>query len=745
MSFDGIPGIPDVPTVSSAVSTVSNAISAGPASSLSAVSNAVTGAVNAVGNLFQALGGQKLPLPNPLFDYASYTYVLGIGILTDAQVNHPDKTYKKGAKVALLAKTANTDPENRVNTPYGKFDFFIDNLEMTSQIGIGLENITNNTNVMNFKFDIIEPYSMGLFMIAVQQLAQEKGHDNWMSAPFLLTIDFRGNKETGAMSKIPGTHKDIAFSINDVSMKVNHLGAVYTLQAQAWNQFALSDDVANIKTDHTVSGKTVQELLQSGRDSLEVMVNARAREMVDKGIVEIADQYLIVFPSDKSSSSKPSEDTSNTELQEPPTKPVQDVANAETVYSDLNVSKDAQSGVFVQSPGDCNEIGQSKMGFDEKRKADPPGGKDNLIYKDGTWIRANLNFDSAVSEMRFTQDTSIPTAISQVILNSTFSENNLDPSKVTAEGYVGWWKITTQVYNIGTKPEKGTGEKAKLIVYSVIPTKAHISRAMPPNKKAPGTAELAKKATKEYNYIYTGKNVDVIKFDIAVKTGFTLAMATDSLTRTAGKVSENSTGGTESHDKNIKPLADGAPPSKTLGVWPTIVKYSKSIAGTDGISGGGVEGQGQRVAKLFQDALSNDANQLNLDLTIVGDPYWIAQSGAGNYTAKPSSNENLTSDGDVDFQSAEVHCSVNFRTPIDLNQATGLYDFGAGKSAPVLAYSGLYNVQTVTSTFKGGVFTQVIKGFRMPNFGNPEEGSAEDMLSATRVSDKESNNPDGTL
>ena len=67
----------------------------------------------------------------------------------------------------------------------------------------------------------------------------------------------------------------------------------------------------------------------------------------------------------------------------------------------------------------------------------------------------------------------------------------------------------------------------------------------------------------------------------------------------------------------------------------------------------------------------------------------------------------LNEDGSVNYQTGEVDILVNFRTPVDLNQATGLYNFGgASKSAPVLQFSGLYYVNTIVSNFKQGKFTQ---------------------------------------
>ena len=123
----------------------------------------------------------------------------------------------------------------------------------------------------------------------------------------------------------------------------------------------------------------------------------------------------------------------------------------------------------------------------------------------------------------------------------------------------------------------------------------------------------------------------------------------------------------------------------------------------------------------------------NLDMTIIGDPYYIAQSGTGNYTSEQATS-NLNTDGSVNYESGEVDILVKFRTPIDINQSTGLYNFGGtSKTAPVTQFSGLYCVQTITSTFVDGKFTQTLTGFRRPTQEFEEEPTAADLPSTTRT------------
>ena len=200
-----------------AISGIKTAVtSLGSATGLTSTLNKVTGLLGNTSQFFTTLSDVKLPLPNPLFDYASYDYLLGIGCLSSAEANDPDTTYMAGSKVELICKSANADPNNRVETPYGKFDFFIDNLQLDIQIG--LEN-NLNSNVTNISFQVTEPYSMGMLPIAMQYLAAKKGHKNWRDAPWLLTMEFRGNTESGKILSIPKTFRAIPFNI-----KYKHAG-----------------------------------------------------------------------------------------------------------------------------------------------------------------------------------------------------------------------------------------------------------------------------------------------------------------------------------------------------------------------------------------------------------------------------------------------------------------------------------------------------------------------------------------
>jgi len=207
-------------------------------------------------------------------------------------------------------------------------------------------------------------------------------------------------------------------------------------------------------------------------------------------------------------------------------------------------------------------------------------------------------------------------------------------------------------------------------------------------------------------------------------------MGADGLAETQDKVTANQTGSEDPEkNQNQKYMPDGKQQTPTPGFMPTILKWVNTLTGNDRGGGGGAEGQAQRAGKLFNLALNNPFDMYNLEMTIIGDPYYITQSGTGNYTSEAATH-NLNTDGTVNYESGEVDIIINFRTPIDLNQSTGLYNFGgASKSAPVMQFSGLYCIQTIKSHFADGKFTQTLSGFRRPTQEYLDESTLADMPS----------------
>lgn len=692
-----------------------------------------------------------LPIANPLSDYATYNYVLSLGALTDEQTSNPDGTYMSGTRIPLICKTAGADPSNRINTAYGKFDFFIDNLTIESLIAF--EN-NKNTNVAKLNFDITEPYSMGIFMLAMQQAAQDAGHANWLGAPFLITIEFHGNQQNGTMITIPKLTRYIPFSMGKIEMTTTERGTIYHLAGAGLQCGALTEEHSTTKSDTSVKGRTVQEVLQTGEKSLQAVINKRLQQYKEDGVVEVADEVVILFPIDVSSSPesgirllKESSATATTNT----------ATTAANVYKKLGVERSPTTKTLVQKTEQCNALGRANMGYSLKKKADVPMAKDNAVYNTKThvWDQSQNTYDVTEGNLRFSQDLDIPTAINQVLLSSSYPEYALSNDALDADGMRPMWRIDTQVFTISTDANyPKTGSKPRIIVYRVVPYKAHSSKMVSPNTRAPGYDNIKNNIVKVYDYIYTGKNTEVLRFNIDMKPGFASVLPADNFTRSQdvqllskfasalGDLIDSIFGGLlGSIFGDVAGAAaskfTGSQPSTDPGALPSRVTPSATKSSNDGQGGGGLATSVTQAAKYFYDAMTSELNMVQLDLEILGDPYWINQSGFGNYTAKPTQHKDLNADETVNYQNGEVDILVNFRTPLDINQATGLYNFGGtSATAPVPQFSGLYQVARTESHFSKGRFTQKLKGIRRPHQENKTEGTLDQLFNLDSIANK---------
>ena len=654
------------------------------------------------------------PFKNVLHNYSDYNYIFRISALDDQALNFPDETYRIGKYGQTVLMSASGDPSNRVSNAYSSktFDFFLTKLDMMN--GVAFTPETANTNINSIDMTITEPYSMGMFFEAIQTAALMHGQPNWNTAPFLLTIQFIGNVDGSPGQVLSGCTKHIPFQFNDIQMKVDKRGCVYTFKCIPYNEVGFKNTYKELKSDANISGKTVQEILQTGPKSLQAVINQRYIEMKNQGTVEIPDEIVIYFPQDLKSSSSASSgsDTAKEDSSSATADP--NTSSGTGISTKLGLVQSSINGTLVQDKSKVNALGKASLGFDITRPGTTPFGKDNAVYDEttGTITRGSLVINPNESDMKFTQGSDIVNAINQVLMMSDYVRQVGNKDQIDKNGMIPWWRIETCVYNNSSQANvKKTGDKARLIVYRVVPYMVNSSKFMPPNTPAPGFDELKKQAIKEYNYIYTGKNLDVLDFDLTFRNMFYTKFAADGNANSADQKQAEQNSGAVEDDSASKPTEGNDQPSINSSPTrrlPVATKFS-----TDGGGGGGQEDFSTRVARMMHDSLIDGTDLAEVDLKILGDPYFIVDSGVGNYTAPETNLINLTADGGINYQNGEVDVTLNFRTPLDINEATGMYEFGPTNL--VRQFSGLYQVQEIRHSFEGGKFLQTLKLTRRQN------------------------------
>ena len=142
--------------------------------------------------------------------------------------------------------------------------------------------------------------------------------------------------------------------------------------------------------------------------------------------------------------------------------------------------------------------------------------------ENGVVCRAKVQIPATTRSFQFKAGEKIQNIIEQTILASDWGRKISERLNAPdANNMVDWFKIESQVYEqADAKTVNATGQNPKVYVYRIVPFKVNASRFASPSKPTPGIASLKKLAQKEYNYIYTGKNKDIIDFDIQFDAAF---------------------------------------------------------------------------------------------------------------------------------------------------------------------------------------------------------------------------------
>lgn len=674
------------------------------------------------------------PYKNELDDFASYNALFTLGCLTNLEVNYP-LSYRAIGPLVQIIKSGGTGGI-KVPTPFetdGIVEFFIDNVEVHEMIAPRPD--TRQTNATQISFKVIEPYSMGQFFQNLRSAALVTGHLNYMQAPFVLGIEFKGYDDEGNV-KAPFLQKRyFPMRLIEAELTVSGAGSVYEVKAVPWNEQALFDDVQTIKNDVELRGDTVAQVLQSGAVSLSASVNETELRNQRALTVIQGNQYVVSFPissvldsvgglvSAGASAVNSATSAVGNKLQQwyesitgnrggssPATaQVVQEIQAVTTPQSAIGESLRQQADTVI------NEIGSSpivKSWLDSGNTPMTGAAFAETAPGSGVFTRRNLTISDNGRVFTFKSGTRIQEIIEEIILLSDYGRR-IATRRQDAQGRVPWFKIETHVYNVSNPIATATqGDDPKVYVYRVVPYLVHASRFERPGVQPVRNLLTQAAAVKGYNYIYTGQNKDIIDFDVRFNYAFyTQVQNTRGQMQSASKQGGQSqaTAGNADSSTRVTP----SPPT------PVATEGTSRTSGTNRTStghrgGGAREHVETQVARMFNDSLLNSADMIQIDLKIHGDPFWMSDAGLGNYVAIPNPiNPAITATGSMNPNASEVLIAINFRTPVDYDGDDGFVKYPLGGFLPVSMFSGIFRVTECTNTFEEGKFTQTLKCLRL--------------------------------
>ena len=643
---------------------------------------------------------------NPLENFAHYAPMWTFACLEPKQFNNP-ASYRgnpSALKNVIFSSGGRFDSQ-RVNTIHGTPEYFINNFVMETAISGTVK--TGNSNAFKFSFDIIEPQTMGLLLQSMQNAAVKSGYNNYLNnCPFVLRLDFMGYDEDGRiMTSIKPKFWTVA--LTKVTFSVNENGSVYKVEAVPMSHKAFGDTTNIVYTDVKLScsekgphAGTVKDVLVSGEKSLCAYLNDLEEKMLKDGQIKVKDVYVIEFPekSDEFLNSSPIPGTERKATLDPNAKDKLTVAG-----KNVAVSLDFGS----------NDIGASDFGFDQKSGGNYPFARhgDRVDPKTGVVSRDKMQINPKTRVFQFTQSQSITAIINQVILNSVYAKKAIDPKNLV-NGFIKWWRIDVQIQMLDLDPL--IGEFAQKFIFRVVPYMIHHTIFSPPTAAPIGYDQIKKQICKQYDYIYTGQNSDVLKFDIQINNLFFTGKNTSSEQKSGNVSNQDQKGVATDTVKGAKTTQGAAPKAQQASMGRARVKRDpatlKAIAG-----GNNDKDTEQKIAEAFHKSFitSGSGDLVNIDLEIMGDPYWLVDSGISNYFARESTKSRLlTEDGTMNYEGGNVFVYLTFRTPSDLDEVTGLYQWPKdGGESP---FSGIYRVTKCDNTFSDGIFKQKLKCVRQP-------------------------------
>jgi hypothetical protein len=622
---------------------------------------------------------------NVLHNYNSYNYVWTLAAMTQSQQDDPDWQFSDPELSNIIVRTSGKG-SNPTYTPsdnpqyqelltefndkgIGRFDFFIDHIDVATLIDNTESDIPVGVNMT-----VVEPLTMNGFLESIRLNCLAAGFPDHKSAPLALKLEFWGWKadSSGKMmyEKVPNSSRIFPSNIAKVDIDTGDRGVIYKIRLTNSSAWGLGFD-GRTNTTIKASGHTVFEILDSFRREL----NYAVKQAQGNPNPERFTEYDIVFDPWTNPDGTP-------DYKGGPGYPWDTIK-----INDLHTSN--QSFIF---PSHGENV--------EKNAYNP----DTV---------SEIKYDPTNETAQFPSGESILKIISAVIRDSKYVEDwiikRLEEYKKSNKGMVPWYRIYPQV-RIKDPVNKESGNPTYKITYVVKPYWVHYSRLPIEGAGSWDPKDIVRDLRRKYNYLYTGKNIDILDFKMNLNYLYfqqlPFALGAKDQSALTGSASPNNSVTLKINPLDTKDPIRNPDGGTKQGVNPALAHAQNSV-----ITGKAAQATPyqQLALAIHETLLSNVATQ-NLQVKIIGDPYYLVTSGIGFGVSDVSIiKPGETNNGEADYLSGDVYVNINFQVPRDI-RPDGFMDFGGTN---ILPYGGLFKVTRIRSEFNEGVFTQNLTLIRM--------------------------------
>jgi hypothetical protein len=684
---------------------VRNTVSTGAANLSQRIDDDATQKVNnSVGNASQTVEGRTeiaaeflqtiVPTANPLAGLASQTYTISIYLMDKDEFKQFLFSDKKTLPTQQLLMSSGGAPIGQRNK-YFDLDFYPENLEFKAMIGTQATGSPHN--VVTMSFEVLEPQGI-TFLERLRQAVWDHTGDqsNTINAQnYLMVIRFFGYDEQGNLVTKQSKKQKTGTGSEEETSDPNALVEKFIPFQIANINYKIATEAVNYNIKCVIPQLNVGYSTARGTIPFNFQLAASDVQSLLNGDSELAPITPIVT-----------------------TRATGGPPNQNTVVNDTITSEQQRAGkiglkgrTVISGLADALNkhqqalcTGKNAFNFPDRyiiELEDVPGLKDAKMRMDGTVDKRRVdmqkssdpnqklnqkkqNFDADSRNYSVSAGTQIVQLIDQVMKNSTYvtaqqtiAFDEITNKEITNEAVktVQWYKISQTATPIQWDDKRGDYNyeiKFKVSRYQI---------NSPRSEYFP--AAMYRGVHKLYEYWFTGKNTELLNFEIDVNTNYLQPI------------------GNDGRNKSVKGNARFAEK-----------KFFQASA-EESTQGG--TGQSTMPAAQLASRLYGPADVAKCDFEIVGDPDWITQSEVFYSTSNLAPFE---PDGSVNTGSSEVLAEIRFNRVIDYDLATGLTPVFKNNMAQSnitgetnLAEEALvFNIIEVRNMFKAGKFTQTLKG-----------------------------------
>ena len=651
---------------------------------------------------------------NPLGYFSSYNYQITLYMITpdayDAFILSGRKNIQAlaqaggtGASVAtaagagafIIAQSGGVNNKSSTRAPGFNFDYYIDNLRITTATN-GKET-TTATNVTDMSFTIVEPYGFSFITKlknaaeALQQYSKDlkyKSLQNPSKQFFVLGIRFLGYDENGKLmtgqEQYNGLKLDAEASpaglferyydilLTSIKFKIDGRATTYNIKAAAISPtVAFGIKRGFLNSNVKLQGATVYDALQ-GPEGLITKLNADQENLLNSNAIKETNNYSIKWM--------------------PGT---EDLRKADIVLpEDLDKSKWATSA--AKSTTDSNDAVSAKATPDNTQRT-------IQFNRDSPALQIISQVVSQSSYLRDALRTVYTSQTEPNVEKKSDNENKPDTKKV-----IRWYNLSAEVTN--ARWDTQAGDFAYDIKYVIQPYETPVFDSAYAN---PGVKYYG--PHKRYDYWYTGKNSEILGYEQNLDNTYFNVVLNSSVSDTG----VGSGGGTD--------VAQVPNRATSLDKQGTLDK--------------GREAQNNYLTSLYDPGAYATAK-----INILGDPDFLAQESTSSLDTvyrKFYGSDGFT----ISPNGGQVFIEIDFKEAVDYDTQKGYLSINDSilfwkypKDISKLVKGVSYMVKGVTSSFANGKFTQTLdciintfgdsgtssqdeKARETPNAGSTAQGS----------------------